>query len=80
MCKVLTESRTKMEEPHVSGTKSYARLAHEVVKLPFCPYYSFDLVLVSKFDSVLLSMNYNIFIHRELNEWANDMFAPIVCR
>ncbi|KAL4560130.1 hypothetical protein LXL04_032279 [Taraxacum kok-saghyz] len=30
MCKVRIESRKKMEEPHVSGTKSFARLAHEV--------------------------------------------------
>ncbi|KAL4584312.1 hypothetical protein LXL04_008908 [Taraxacum kok-saghyz] len=45
MWKVRIESRKKMEEPHVSGTKSFARIAHEVVKLPFCPYYSSDSVL-----------------------------------
>lgn len=79
MCKVRTASRKKMDEPHVSGTKSYARLAHEVENLPFCPYYSSDLVLLSNSDSFLLSMKYNIFIHRELNEWENDLFAPVVC-
>ncbi|KAL4555052.1 hypothetical protein LXL04_037663 [Taraxacum kok-saghyz] len=29
MCNKKSENRKKMEEPHVSGTKSYARLAHE---------------------------------------------------
>nr|KAJ0195766.1 hypothetical protein LSAT_V11C700351590 [Lactuca sativa] len=29
MCDLRRKSRAKMEEPHVSGTKSFARLAHE---------------------------------------------------
>ncbi|KAL4590444.1 hypothetical protein LXL04_003374 [Taraxacum kok-saghyz] len=38
MCKVRIESRKKMEEPHVSGTKSFARIAHEVeLETGVCP-------------------------------------------